>query len=160
MLKHNATLENHLLLEENPYLHEMANRTDRTKFPEVKVKDGVNNYGAWSVKAKYRLLTMKLWEFIDGPSNTPPEIPEYLTPKIIHGPDENGNIVTIHYAGNRAAVDAAKEHAAPWFRRDGQALDLIMNSMPDDLLYLVKRSKSAKQAWDSLHTSLQPTNST
>jgi hypothetical protein len=28
------------------------NDSDRSKFPELKQKDGVNNYGSWVVKAK------------------------------------------------------------------------------------------------------------
>jgi hypothetical protein len=137
-----------------------SERTERLKFPEIKVKDGVNNYGAWAVKAKYRLRTMELWGYIEGPSSDPPVVPELHKPKIIRGPDQNGNTVTIHYPGNQTAVDTAQAIANPWIKKDGQALDLIMNAVPDDLLYLVKRSTSAKQAWTSLRTSLQPSNST
>jgi hypothetical protein len=135
-------------------------RSERSKFPEIRLKDGANNYGAWAVKAKFRLRTMKLWDHIEGESDTPPTIPVYKAPKRIHGPDANGNPVTIHYGGNQAEVDAARALAAPWIEKDSQALDLIMNAVPDDLLYLVKRSSSAKQAWNSLRTSLQPANST
>jgi hypothetical protein len=137
-----------------------AERSDRSKFPEIKLRDGVNNYGAWAVKAKYRLITMKLWDFIDGASDTPPEVPAVRPPRIFRGPDVNGDVVEIHYAGNQAAVQAAQALAAPWIEKDSQALDLIMNAVPDDLLYLIKRSKSSKQAWNSLRTSLQPANST
>jgi hypothetical protein len=52
-------------------------RNECSKFPEIRVKEGVNNYGAWAVKAKYRLLTMKLWDYIEGPSSTPLQVPMF-----------------------------------------------------------------------------------
>jgi len=141
-------------------IHNGSERNERTRFPEIKVKDGVNNYGGWAVKAKSRLVALKLWDHIEGASDTPPVIPAFRPPKTIRGPDEHGNTVTIHYQGNQAAVDAAQAAAAPWIEKDGQALDLITNAVPDDMLYLIRRSTSAKQAWNSLCTSLQPANST
>jgi hypothetical protein len=152
--------------DQNPYSHEMAapradnERTDRSKFPELRQKDGINNYGAWAVKAKYRLIMMKLWDYIEGPMEKPPIVPILRRARRIRGPDENGNVIVIHDRGNQAEVDAAQALAAPWLERDSQALDLILNAVPDDLLYLVKRSNSAKQAWNSLRTSMQPANST
>jgi hypothetical protein len=137
-----------------------TDRTEWSKFPEIRQKDGVNNYGAWAVKAKYRLITMNLWEYIEGSMEIPPIVPKLRPARRIRGPDEHGNIVIIHDDGNKAQVDAAQALAAPWIEKDSQALDLILNAVPDDLLYLVKRSKSAKQAWNSLHTSMQPANST
>jgi hypothetical protein len=135
-------------------------RGERSRFPEIKQKDGINNYGAWAIKAKYHLLTMKLWEYVEGVLDKPPVVPVFDPPRVIHGPDEHGTIVLIHYPGNQVAVDATHALAAPWIEKDGQALDLSMNAVPDDLLYLIKCSTSAKQAWNSLHTLLQQANRT
>ena len=40
------------------------NENERQRFPELKLKDGTNNYGAWAVKAKYRLTNLKLWDYV------------------------------------------------------------------------------------------------
>jgi hypothetical protein len=39
-------------------IHADTDRTERSKFPELRQKNGVNNYGMWAVKAKYRLIVM------------------------------------------------------------------------------------------------------
>jgi hypothetical protein len=133
--------------------HTDTEQSDCLKFPESKVKDGISNYGAWAMKAKYRLIMKKLWDFIDGPSDTPPQVLTAKPLRILCRPDANRNIVEIHHNGNQV-VDAA-----PWIEKDSQALDLIMNAILDNLLYLIKRSTSSKQAWNLLCTLLQPANS-
>ena len=94
-----------------------------------------------------------------GDEATPPQIPAPFPARIIRGVDANGTHVEIHSPGNQAAVDAAKVAAAPWHKKNNQALDFITNAVGDDLLYLVKHANYAAEAWASLRVALQPSNS-
>jgi len=94
-----------------------------------------------------------------GDEATPPQIPAPFPVRIIRGVDSNGTHVEIHSPGNQAAVNAAKAAAAPWHKKNNQALDFITNAVGDNLLYLVKRANYAAEAWASLRTALQPSNS-
>ena len=108
------------------------------KFPELRKVNGGNNYGSWIIKAKRKLITLELWDYIVGDEATPPQIPAPFPARIIRGVDANGTHVEIHSPGNQAAVDAAKAAAALWHKKNNQALDFITNAVGDDLLYLVK----------------------
>jgi hypothetical protein len=138
---------------------ESNNDNDRKKFPNLSQKDGVSNYGSWAVKAKSHLITLELWEVVGGNDTTAPPIPEPKAPKIIWGYNANHELVEIHVPGNQPQFKAATAAAAPWTKKSNKALDLIINAVADDLLYLVKRATTASQAWNSLHSALQPSNS-
>jgi hypothetical protein len=53
-------------------MSDSKNDTKHKKFPELKRKDGVTNYGAWVVKAQQRLMTLDLWEVVGGTDTKPP----------------------------------------------------------------------------------------
>jgi hypothetical protein len=86
-------------------------------------------------------------------------MPTLIQPSNIHGVDPDGVMTTIVLPGNQAEHNNAVALAEPWIKKDQQAFDLILSAVPKDLLHIVKRCKTSKQAWDSLRTSLQPANS-
>jgi hypothetical protein len=87
---------------------------ERLKFPELKIKDGANNYGPWATKAQSRLVTLDLWEVVGGNKTSPPNIPDLRPPQIIRGNDANGQPVEIHTPGNELEHNIAVTVASPW----------------------------------------------
>jgi hypothetical protein len=140
-------------------MSDSKNDTEHKKFPELKRKDGVTNYGAWVVKAQQRLMTLDLWEVVGGTDTKPPIIPKLTRARVMKGKNAHGMDVEIHQPGNQVEVEAATIVAAPWIKKNNQALDLIMNAVPDEMLYLVKRVAYAADAWNALRSALQPANS-
>jgi hypothetical protein len=59
------------------------NNINHKKFPELKQKDGITNYGSWVVKAQQQLTMLNLWDVVGGNDTKPPPIP-----KLVH--QENG----------------------------------------------------------------------
>jgi hypothetical protein len=47
-------------------MSEPKTENERNKFPELKQKDGLSNYGSWAAKAKSRLTNLDLWEIVGG----------------------------------------------------------------------------------------------
>jgi hypothetical protein len=67
-------------------------------------------------------------------------------------------LTTIHVPGNLAEHEQAVNDAEPWMAGNNTALARIVAAVPDHQLHLVKRTKYAKQAWESLRSVYKPQN--
>ena len=110
------------------------------KFPELRKTEGGNNYGSWIIKAKRKLATLELWDYVADDNATPPRVPALLPGRIIRGPDTQGNQVEVHLPGNQVAFEVARAATTPWQKKNKQVRDFITNAVGDDLLYLVKKT--------------------
>jgi hypothetical protein len=135
-------------------------RDERIRFPKLRVSNGTNNYGIWAVKAAHRLITLDLWNVVGGNNTQTPVIPDLIQPRIIRGVLADGQVADMHIDRNMDEVQAALTQAGPWLELNNKALDKLLGAIPDDLFYLIKKCKSAHDAWEALRTTLQPTNST
>ena len=141
----------------------MTNRTldaaQRSQLPKL-VDDGHNNnYGEWETKAYHILRSWDLIKYIEGPTSTPPEIPELRLPESYNGMNDENELTTIHIRGNQEEYDLAVAEALPWTTGNNLCLSKIVNAIPNIQLHLVRRSTYAKEAWDSLKAFYQPGNS-
>ena len=104
-------------------------------------------------------MTLDLWEVVGGTDTQAPAIPKLVRTCVIKGKNAHGFDIEIHQQGNQVEVDAATARAAPWMKKNNHALDLIINAVPNEILYLVKRAVNATDAWNVLWSALQPVNS-
>ena len=102
---------------------------------------------------------LNLWDVVGGNDTKPPPIPKLFHARIIKGKNAQGFKVEIHQPGNQAEVKVANITAQPWMKKNSCALDLIINTVPDEMLYLVKQAATAGEAWNALKSTLQPENS-
>ncbi|KAF8231049.1 hypothetical protein L208DRAFT_1278832, partial [Tricholoma matsutake] len=78
------------------------------------------------------------WDVVGGDDTKPPPIPKLIHARIIKGKNAQGFKVEIHQPGNQTEVEAANIAAQPWMKKNSCTLDLIINAVPDEMLYLVK----------------------
>jgi gag-polypeptide of LTR copia-type len=133
-----------------------AKRTELLKLTD----DGQNNnYGEWKSKAFHTMRGWDLWQYIEGPTSTPPEIPTLVHPRSLHGTTDDGGLETVHAHGNQDEYNAAVAAAKPWMDSNYLCLGKIVNATPQIHLHLVETQEYAKQAWENLRAYFQPRNS-
>jgi hypothetical protein len=124
------------------------------------VDDGTyNNYGEWEIKSYHKLREWNLLKYIEGATSQPPIIPPLRQTVTRHGVGDNGHLTTIHVPGNLAEHEQAVNDAEPWMTGNNTTLARIIAAVPGHQLHLVKRTKYAKQAWESLRSVYQLRNS-
>ena len=117
------------------------------------VDDGTfNDYGTWSIKSHCQLRSCGLWKYIEGPESTPPAVPLLRETERFRGIDASSCMKTVYVAGNGDEQQQKTQDFDRWMRGNDIALAKIVLSIPDTRLFLVRHSKFAKQAWESLRS--------
>jgi hypothetical protein len=130
-----------------------------TELPNL-VDDGTNNnYGEWEIRSYHKLSEWDLLKYIEGPASQAPIVPPLRHTETHHGFREDGHPSTVRVLGNEAEHEQAVRDAEPWMAGNNTALARIVCAVPGHLLHLVKRTRYAKQAWESLRSVYQPRNS-
>lgn len=130
----------------------------KTKLTKLTESGSTNDYAQWSKRAKVRLRKLNLWEYIEGEKSTPPLIPELVEESTYEALLPSGETITAVKPGNKAEVEKLKEDAKPWLARDLQALDLIVEAVPNRMVNRITAAKTAKEAWDILGEEYNPVN--
>jgi hypothetical protein len=117
------------------------------RLPKLKDDGTSNNYGEWTIQAQADFESWDLWKHIDGPTSTPPIIPE-LCANITHERIEsNGDTTLFPIPGNTAARQKILDEANPWLSQDKIARARIFCALSGEQLHLVSKTTYAKQAW-------------
>lgn len=126
----------------------------------VKLVDNLNgnNYSKWEVKFQVRLQSFKLWKYIDGPDSQPPAIPVLCRRRQVEGEDLEENDTDIFLPENEDEVRNAERTAISWVEADTIAKSLLIDTVPQCKLHLVKHAVTAKQAWNVLLQEYQSIN--
>jgi hypothetical protein len=133
-----------------------AKRTELLKLTD----DGQNNnYGEWKSKVFHTMRGWDLWQYIEGPTSTPPVIPTLVLPRSLHGTTDDGGLETVYAQGNQDEYNAAVATAKPWMDSNYLCLGKIVNATPQIHLHLVEMQEYAEQAWENLRAYFQPRNS-
>ena len=118
-----------------------AKRTELLKLTD----DGQNNnYGEWKSKAFHTMRGWDLWQYIEGPTSTPPVIPTLILPRSLHGTTDDGGLETVHTQGNQDEYNAAVAAAKPWMDSNYLCLGKIVNATPQIHLHLIETQEYAK----------------
>jgi hypothetical protein len=118
-----------------------------------------NNFDEFEHKAKLDLRSANYWQYVEGPTSTPPIIPRFRRAVKATGLDDDGNQRTINQASNEDAVKQAIADAMPWSEGDAKALAAIVKAVPASKLHLVKKFSHAKEVWDALKAEYRSVNS-
>lgn len=118
-----------------------------------------NNFDEFEHKAKLDLRSANYWQYVEGPTSTPPNIPKFRRAVKATGIDDEGNERTITQASNEDAVKKAVTDSMPWLQGDAKALAAIVKAVPASKLHLVKKFTHAKEAWDALKAEYRSVNS-
>jgi hypothetical protein len=129
------------------------------ELPKI-VDDGENNnYAEWKTRSQCKLRSWGLWKYIEGLDSMLPNVPILRETYVQRGKDKHGTLQDYTVDGNSEEYHKKVAEAKPWVTGDKLVLDKIISATPSNILPLVQNIPHAKQAWEALHSTYQPTNS-
>lgn len=125
-------------------------KEEKLKLEKLEVDGDINNYDSFEFKARLKLAAAGYWDHLEGTDSEPPLLPTLKPTRTIKQHDTSGVEREFRIEGNEAEVEAARLRVEPWNKKDLKVLSMIVEAVPSKSLYLVKHSKTAKEAWDAL----------